>query len=361
MIRQPSALALAIDTELSTNVRGYQASEHRMAVLLARMDHDKLHQEFGYAKLTDYAAERLGLEPHQTRALLRIGKKLPDLPLLDRAMADGQLGWTKVRELAKVLTPQNESAWIELARAATSRLIERAVQACGKDGAPPSLMDLEDLPEQVVLTFRLSGRDAEMVRMGLQLLRASCGPGTELLEDGALLAMIVQRSIVDADPETAPTPDRHRFVVESRSDQDASHVVPAEACCDAEVVEMGAGPKRGHVSHTIPPARRRAVLHRDRFRCRVPGCTNRLWLDLHHVDPRENGGSNAESNLLTACCVHHRMIHEQYLEVYAENGGFRFVFPDGRQVGGRPVEERVSPRSMPRIRPPEPGPCAGAA
>src|SRR5688500_5616019 len=63
MGRQPAARACAIDTGPSTTVRGYQASEHRMAVLLARMDDGKLHEEFGYAKLTDYAAERLGLEP----------------------------------------------------------------------------------------------------------------------------------------------------------------------------------------------------------------------------------------------------------------------------------------------------------
>lgn len=77
MIRQPSALALAIDAELSTTVRGYQASEHRMAVLLARMDQGKLHQEFGYASLADYGAERLGLELRQTGRSSGSGRSCP--------------------------------------------------------------------------------------------------------------------------------------------------------------------------------------------------------------------------------------------------------------------------------------------
>jgi hypothetical protein len=178
--------------------------------------------------------------------------------------------------------------------------------------------------------------EAEMLRTGLQWLRSTCGPGTEPIEDGALVAMVFQRVLTDADPETAPSPDRHRFLVEHRSDAPVEVDAPAsEACCDAEVVEVGAGPKRGHLSHTIPPATRRAVFHRDRYRCRVPGCSNRLWLDLHHVRFREHGGSHHESNVVVTCCVHHGLIHRGYLDVHVEGGGFRFTFPDGRRVSRR--------------------------
>ena len=40
----------------------------------------------------------------------------------------------------------------------------------------------------------------------------------------------------------------------------------------------------------IPPATRRAVLQRDEHRCRVPGCKNTSFLDLHHIVPRSEGG-----------------------------------------------------------------------
>jgi hypothetical protein len=42
----------------------------------------------------------------------------------------------------------------------------------------------------------------------------------------------------------------------------------------------------------MPPAVRRAVLARDQHRCRVPGCTHVTFLDIHHVVPRSEGGSN---------------------------------------------------------------------
>ena len=138
------------------------------------------------------------------------------------------------------------------------------------------------------------------------------------MEDGALVAMALQRLVADADAETAPSPDRSRFVIEA--DTASDDPVRAEACCDADVVEVGAGASRGHVTRTIPPATRRAVLARDRRQCAVPGCTNRLWLDLHHVVPRASGGSNAEGNLVTVCGVHHRMVHQGQLAIGVGGG-----------------------------------------
>jgi hypothetical protein len=49
----------------------------------------------------------------------------------------------------------------------------------------------------------------------------------------------------------------------------------------------------------IPPALRRAVLVRDQHCCRVPGCKNTAFLDLHHIELRSEGGCNVIWNFLT--------------------------------------------------------------
>ena len=96
-------------------------------------------------------------------------------------------------------------------------------------------------------------------------------------------------------------------------------------------MEMGE-PRRGHVSRTIPPATRAAVLHRDRWCCNVPGCTNTLWLDLHHIVERHRGGDHRESNLITLCSVHHRVVHEGLMAVRPVDEGVEFEFLDGRRA-----------------------------
>lgn len=82
--------------------------------------------------------------------------------------------------------------------------------------------------------------------------------------------------------------------------------VEAEAMrCDALVHRSGK-PNRA----TIPPAVRRAVLARDGYHCKTPGCGAAHFLEVHHVVPREMGGTNTSKNLVTLCSVCHRLMHE---------------------------------------------------
>jgi hypothetical protein len=45
----PSAEAVSLHAELVVVSKDYQKAEHRLAVLLARMQADQLHHELGYA------------------------------------------------------------------------------------------------------------------------------------------------------------------------------------------------------------------------------------------------------------------------------------------------------------------------
>ena len=65
----------------------------------------------------------------------------------------------------------------------------------------------------------------------------------------------------------------------------------------------------------VTPATRRKVLHRDQFRCRVPGCTASHNLDVHHIIHREHGGTNGMENLAVFCESHHIAHHAGKLEI----------------------------------------------
>jgi 5-methylcytosine-specific restriction endonuclease McrA len=91
--------------------------------------------------------------------------------------------------------------------------------------------------------------------------------------------------------------------------------------------QLAAAPTRA--KQTIPPARRRAVLQRDQRRCRVPGCRNATFLDVHHVIAREADGSNEAENLITLCGAHHRAAHRGELILEGSARNVRFRHADG--------------------------------
>jgi 5-methylcytosine-specific restriction endonuclease McrA len=328
-VKPPSAYALDLDARIASRVRAKRLVEHELAVLLAKVQQDKLFREFGYAKLADYAEDRHGLAAGRAKGLAQVGQRLPDLPQLAQALANGELDWTKARHVARKANAETEGQWVELARTSTSRDLERAARG-SVDGKPP----VEKPEELVRWQFQFTEAEAALVHEALHVLRARCG-GAEGVEDGALLAMMAQAYLGSLDADEAPSPDRCRFVVVKGSSEpvdpeaEPADPIEREAECDAEVVDLTDGPTRGHVTRTIPPATRRAVFHRDALRCRVPGCTNRLWLDQHHVRHRKDGGGHDESNLVTLCNVHHRMVHEGLLAVEAVASGFRFERPSG--------------------------------
>jgi HNH endonuclease len=84
---------------------------------------------------------------------------------------------------------------------------------------------------------------------------------------------------------------------------------------------------------SIPPALRRAVLARDQ-RCRVPGCSHATFVDVHHMQPRSEGGRNEAQNLLVLCSVHHRATHCGELLIERDrDGSVIFRHADGTAYG----------------------------
>jgi hypothetical protein len=81
-------------------------------------------------------------------------------------------------------------------------------------------------------------------------------------------------------------------------------------------------------TRTIPPALRRALLHRDRT-CRFPGCHVRV-AEGHHVRHWAHGGPTILSNLVLLCRRHHRAVHEEGYRVARGPGdALEFRRPDG--------------------------------
>lgn len=61
------------------------------------------------------------------------------------------------------------------------------------------------------------------------------------------------------------------------------------------------------ISANITNAQRRAVYRRDYFACAL--CDDRRTIQIHHVVPRGEGGTNHAMNLITLCSRCHALAH----------------------------------------------------
>jgi hypothetical protein len=89
-------------------------------------------------------------------------------------------------------------------------------------------------------------------------------------------------------------------------------------------------------SPALSPKLRRAVLLRDGH-CRVPGCGRRRGLEVHHLVPRSQGGTDEISNLAAVCPAHHRLLIPHGLLALIGNPNL----PDGLELDTR---DRAPPR-----------------
>jgi hypothetical protein len=125
--------------------------------------------------------------------------------------------------------------------------------------------------------------------------------------------------------------------------------------CDAGIVEVvqddhGAPLSVGRKHRTISGALKRALRNRDGM-CGFPGCTNRLFLEGHHIQHWADGGETSLENTALLCSLHHRHVHEYgYAIELGPDHRPQFRDPHGRLVAAVPERPHTAELGWPHIR-----------
>ncbi len=400
--------------------RAIADAEEGRCLLAARRSAAHVHMGFG--SFGEYIERLFGYGRRCTQEKLRVAEALEGLPVLARALDEGALSWSAVRELTRVAVSETEGEWLEVAYGKSVRQLEELVagKRAGDTPGSPSKPEARrhvlrfDVAAETFAMFRgalgelrrRSGSsmddDATLLEMARQVLggpaedgRSSyqialtvcveCGAGSqeasgELVRVGA---EVVSMASCDAQHlgriDMQPANDAGKLAGGSatrieRTTQ-ATHFVArasvrgalpkrAHVCASAEGEEDGrqqnapakpcgpvltgahsgmrANAGAARAKQDVSPAVRRSVLRRDQQCCRVPGCRNATFLDLHHIDLRSEGGDHHPDNLLTVCGAHHRALHRGELSIEgnsAENARFR-------HADGTPYGEAVQPKAL---------------
>ncbi len=328
---------------------------HQCAVLwFSEVMTRSLYREMGHSSINQYADQELGFSKSKVGDFIRLSRQLNNLPAVREAVASGELGYTKAREIVSVATPETQDTWLRAAKGTRQELIrevkkaKRAAKVDPGQGvllpSSPPVVAPRELPVrfQMDLTPEQEARRAAMVERLHKLGGVPVDRAELMLESLAALLEIREREVA-AEAEVAKVADKvapkikpHKTeqsgtprgdissrppvqihvhedaktgrmtVMTDAGERELSKAESERMRCDAAVCSHG-----GRNTTTIPPRVRREVLARDKHRCQAPGCGLTRFLEVHHVKPRNQGGTNQAENLVTLCASCHRLWYER--------------------------------------------------
>jgi hypothetical protein len=314
----------------------------------------------GFSDVYHAARCLFDMSVRRTRECIRIGRALRTLPLVERAFVDGRLAFSRVREVTRVARPEDETQWLRLASELPMRVLERRVAEAGGPTAPhPRTSDAAEVewktPEVVEVRLTLRAESWALLQRAMEGARRA-DEGQALLGDGDALEAVARDAMgaqtaggaqtAVAAQTTSAGADIRRTVVlyECKTCQrteietgagpiEVGDVAAAALGCGAAVIDLATEGRVERRGGPLATAVARAVRLRDRDRCRVPGCSRRRYVDVHHIVERARGGVHSRKNCLCLCGTHHRMLHERQLVISGDpEGAIDFFDGAGRRL-----------------------------
>jgi uncharacterized protein DUF222/HNH endonuclease len=387
-----------LEQEISELAAHIHAATCRWLMLVGELDRRRSWADWGCRSCAEWLSLQCGVALGSAREQVRVARRLADLPLVREAFENGRLSYSKVRAISRVATDKTESDLLELGLQATAAQLERIVRAyrgavaveLGQANAAHAERFLSWSWEDdgsLLIRGRLPAEDGALLLRSLEAARdqrhhaetdagqdvsaetsnrdapAAVPDDRDYAEPGRsnadALAAVAEASLAapqavrsggeryqvvihaDATVLTADAPDGH---CELEHGPALCSETLRRTACDASlvaIVERDGRPLTvGRKQRTVPPALRRALCSRDGC-CRFPGCTQRRFVDAHHIQHWAHGGETKLSNLLLLCRHHHRLVHEGGFKVERlSDGGVRFRRPDGRRISARATRLR---------------------
>ncbi len=354
----------------------------------------------GIQSVKHWVTWKAGLSPSRAEGLVRIARRIPELPACWGLFADGQLTEDAMVRIARRVPAARDAEVAGWAAGMLISQLQRSLASCPELPEPDESKPPKQAPERFLRMaersdgwgtgeFCLPPEEMAQVRNGLAAARDAEFRDRQGLEPDAELSQIpdgatrpgvswadgfVRMSSEACDALDATLQragyrgERHQIILHHDVDPAGRFgpgqlhlgpVVPDPVArylgCDAQVVVAAyrAGQLLGITPTERTPSRKvRRYLERRDQGCTHPLCSQRRWLQAHHLLHWEDGGLTEAWNMVMLCWVHHKALHhgDFTIEGNPEERTLRFL-----DTHGRPIEPPgTGPPRLPR--PAEPSP-----
>jgi len=342
------------------------AIDGRILILLGEAERRQAFRDDGATSAENWAVERFSVGQPTARAFVRVAEKAWDLPQLTAALNAGEISFDKLRAVADVATPENDTELVEAARERSVRELADVARSHRKAPAPAEAgldhdrrslrfndtfrtMTVQLPPESFAETrscIQSMARDIpsdgetpwdQRMCDGFMGLVRSRSKGDAIIKSPYFVVVHVPlAALVDGSGEDSD------LAGELEQDGLLSAGTVQQIACDATVAlaiddDAGRTMYEGRSRREPTGPQRREVRRRDRH-CRFPGCANVTFTDTHHIKRwKPDRGPTDLDNLCLLCVHHHHLVHQGDWTMSGNaNEELTVVGPSGRVMTSRP-------------------------
>ena len=244
--------------------------------------------QYGYPSLFQYAVGAWKLTESQAYTFISIARKSREVPELKQAIDNGTLTAGQGKRIVSVITPENKNEWIAKAAEMKQRELEKEI--------------VKEKPETVV-------RDT-VKYVGETRVQLTCGISEKLMKELERIKDLVSQSTGKASSLEGALEAMVTLYLQRKDPvKKAERVLskPQLSARRAKAENKNRKPIVSAVKHEIAMRDQGQCAHTDDKGNR---CTQRRWIDFHHIRPVSDGGKDTVDNGITLCRPHHRFHHE---------------------------------------------------
>jgi hypothetical protein len=321
-----SSLAHLSDDELLIEVRRLaelerQTTAHLIASL-AELDARRLYLAQGCSSLFTYCTQILRLSEHAAYGRIEAARAARRFPAVLELLANGAVTLTAVGLLAPHLTPQNHRELLNSARHKSKREVEYLVACLRPQPAmpsivrnlptpkPPETVSVNPVPVRVEapvpppLIAPPRNRPAVLSPLAPDRYKVQLTVSRETYEKLRRAQDLLRHTIPNGDAAAIFDRALSLLVADLEKKKLAATERPRPASASS--------PRSRHISAAV----RRKVWARDGGQCAYVGtngrCTERGFLEFHHVLPYASGGATRVENLELRCRGHNAYEAERW-------------------------------------------------
>ena len=323
--------AVGIDRTLRELAKDIAWRDLELAHLGRKCFEAAMWTKLGYASFEQYCRERIGLSASSVHGKVTLARRVGDLPEIEAAVADGQIGYESAALVARVASPSTVEAWVARANERTVKQLREEVDCVAmfarvegrkvEGYEPPSgemMAEAAMLEREVIAVVTGQEHEPAVVPPDVRDEEATVEVTTTTLrltvsEDTARF----WRGLEKVYARPSPTPARAEEGEAREASRGFEPVAPGSFV--AFLVQAVLRAWSGAVPKKVAYA---DVYLRDRWTRASPMCASK-HVTPHHIKFRSQGGGEERGNLLSLCEICHLdLVHGGHLTVVgdAEHG-----------------------------------------